>query len=440
MTLSADPVLAPGARLAHYEIQDVLGSGAMGTVYRAHDTSLDRAVAVKVLRARLADDPSFVDRFVREARAAARVNHPNLTHVYFVGAENGSRFFAMEYVPGATFEQEIAANGPMPFAKFVDVIVQAARGLAAAHGVDVVHRDVKPSNLMLLTDGTVKVTDFGLAKSLGGDVAASGGGMLTGTPTFMSPEQCRGRPVDARTDVYALGLVAWYLLAGRPPFAGESIGQMISDQLNAPLPSICAVRPELPAELDRVLARICEKDPEKRPGTMSEVAALFEPLRPRPLDPATFAARASAFAVDATSVVVAWGIVVAGAAALEHFAHFEVEDYVEGPVFAAALLVSQFGSESWLGTSLGKWLFNLEVVRADGAAATRRALFARFLVRCPLAVFVVIPHKPTWASVTGLVLQCAAVVLGVVAFAAWQGRTLSDRVTKTRVVYRSGRA
>src|SRR5256885_124845 len=134
MPASAEPVLAPGTRLAHYEIEGQLGAGAMGTVYRAHDTALDRAVAVKVLRSRLAEEPAVVDRFVREARAAARVNHPNLTHIYFVGAEHGSQFFAMEYVPGVTLEQEVSSRGPMPLARFVDTVVQAARGLAAAHG------------------------------------------------------------------------------------------------------------------------------------------------------------------------------------------------------------------------------------------------------------------------------------------------------------------
>src|SRR6185369_15488902 len=161
-----------------------------------------------------------------------------------------------------------AKNGPMSLERFVDVIVQSARGLAAAHGAGVVHRDVKPSNLMLLPDGTVKVTDFGLAKSLDADVGASSGGMLLGTPTYMSPEQCRGRGVDARTDVYCLGLTAYFLVAGKPPFASESLGQMLQDQMNLPLPSIRDVRQELPPALDRALARMCEKDPAKRPATM----------------------------------------------------------------------------------------------------------------------------------------------------------------------------
>jgi tRNA A-37 threonylcarbamoyl transferase component Bud32/uncharacterized RDD family membrane protein YckC len=438
MSATAEPVLAPGTRLAHYEIEGQIGAGAMGTVYRAHDTALDRSVAVKVLRARLAGEPALVDRFVREARAAARVNHPNLTHIYFVGAEHGAQFFAMEFVPGTTLEHEVATNGPMSLARFVEVITQAARGLSAAHGAGVVHRDVKPSNLMLLPDGTVKVTDFGLAKSLDGNVDASGGGLLLGTPTYMSPEQCRGRGVDVRTDVYALGLVAWYLLAGKPPFAAESLGQMIHDQMNTPLPSIRALRPELPPGLDRALGELCEKDPEKRPKSMEEVAALFEQFRPRVLDPATFAARAFAFGVDITLVQIAWGIAAMGLKLLESHLGEDLVSYLQAASFAGALFAVQYVFEALLGTTFGKWLFNLEVVREDGATPTRRALLLRFLVRYPFAPFLLWPGIPTWAGITALVLGSLALVLSFATFFAWKRRTLSDLLTKTRVVYRGG--
>jgi serine/threonine protein kinase len=437
MTATADPILDRGTRLAHYEVESVLGSGAMGTVYLSRDTSLDRSVAVKVLRARLATEPAIVDRFVREARAAARVNHPNLTHIYFVGDEAGQRFFAMEYVPGTTFEQEIAKNGPMPLARFVDVIVQSARGLAAAHGAGVVHRDVKPSNLMLLPDGTVKVTDFGLAKSLGGDVDASGGGMLLGTPTYMSPEQCKGRGVDARTDVYALGLTAWFLLAGKPPYAGESLGQMLQDQMNTPLPSIRAVRPELPLALDQALAKLCEKDPEKRPKSMDEVAALFEPLRPRPLELATFMARAVASCIDGAIVITVLLFVALLKVAVEQQINLRlIPEIVVAIIGAATLLASQLGFEVWLGRSIGKWLFNLEVVRSDGAVPTRRALAARFLIRYPVFVAVLWPDSPDWVDASVGVLQGFALLLAACSFAAYRGRTLSDLITHTRVVYR----
>ena len=447
MGAPTETALAAGIRLAHYEIRGQLGSGAMGTVYRAHDTSLDRDVAVKVLRTRLAEDPAVVDRFVREARAAARVNHPNLTHIYFVGDADGptdaaprTMFFAMEYVPGATFEQDVAANGPAPLGKFVDMIVQAARGLAAAHGAGVVHRDVKPSNLMVLPDGTVKVTDFGLAKSLGADVSASADGSLLGTPTYMSPEQCRGRGVDARTDIYALGLTAWFVLAARPPYASDSLGQMLQDQMNSPLPSIRDVRPELPPALERALSYMCEKDPEKRPASMEEVAGLFEPFRPRPLEAGTFMSRTFAAAIDFTVVTGAFAVGEAAAAMLEKAIGFDiVPSAVLAPAFAILLAVWQLGAEVWLSTTFGKWLFNLEVVRADGAAPARAWLLVRFLVCYPFVVVCLIPDRPTWLILTASGLQTAALMLAAAAYVAYGRRTLSDLVTKTRVVYRSGR-
>lgn len=446
MGTPTETALSSGVRLAHYEIRGQLGSGAMGTVYRAHDTSLDRDVAVKVLRTRLAEDPAVVDRFVREARAAARVNHPNLTHIYFVGDAAGlvdaaprTMFFAMEFVPGATFEQHVSANGGVPLDRFVDMIVQAARGLAAAHGAGVVHRDVKPSNLMVLPDGTVKVTDFGLAKSIGGEVDASGGGMLLGTPTYMSPEQCRGRGVDARTDIYALGLTAWFLLAGKAPFASESLGQMLQDQMNTPLPSIRDARPELPPGVDRALAQMCEKDPAKRPASMDEVAALFEPFRPRPLEPATFMARAFAAAIDLSIVLGACAIAAAGASIVEESLHVDVvPTIVWRPFFALLLTLWQLGAEAWFSTTFGKWLFNLEVVRADGAAPSRTTLFVRFLLRYPAVVGCLVPGGPLWLAILAFALQGLAYLMGAVAFPIYGRRTLSDLVTKTRVVYRSG--
>jgi len=142
VTTTADPTLPPGTRLAHYVIRREIGVGAMGTVYEAHDTSLDRSVAVKVLKPQIAGDEAVVERFFREARAAARVNHPNLIHVYFVGREDGRPFFAMELVPGETLEEAVRSRGPFPLAEAVDDVVEAARGLAAAHAAGVIHRDV----------------------------------------------------------------------------------------------------------------------------------------------------------------------------------------------------------------------------------------------------------------------------------------------------------
>jgi uncharacterized RDD family membrane protein YckC len=437
MTATTELPIAPGTMLAHYEIREPVGSGAMGTVYRAHDTALDRTVAVKVLRPGVACDPAVVDRFVREARAAARVNHPNLTHIYFVGQSGGHRFFAMEYVDGPTLDAAVARDGPMDVASAIDAIVQAARGLAAAHGAGVVHRDVKPSNLMLAPDGTLKVADFGLAKSQGGDVAASGGGSLLGTPTYMSPEQCRGRGVDARTDVYCLGLTAWYVLAGRAPFVSESLGQMLHDQMNAPLPSLRELRPDLPPALARALAKMCEKDPDRRPVSMDEVIALLEPLRPRPLEPAPFTARATAFVIDGTFLVMLALSLFGVLWVASHLLRVDLRDnFLARLLVAGALVASQYVPEASFQTSVGKWLLDLAVVRTDGSAPGRLALFIRFLLRFPVVVALPSPLDKAWLDLTFVGLQILFVVAGAVSYPFAGGRTVSDRLTRTRVVYR----
>jgi len=432
--------LPAGTRLAHYEVKSVLGEGGMGTVYLATDTALDRSVAVKVLRPEIADDPVLRDRFVREARAAARVSHPNLTHVYFVGEAEGRPYFAMEYCPGTTLEAAIREKGPFPLDRGLAVLEQAALGLAAAHGAGVIHRDVKPSNLMLLPDGSVKVTDFGLAKSLSGDVSATAGRIL-GTPTFMSPEQVRGKPVDARTDIYLLGLTAWTLFAGRPPFASEQVGEVINDQMNSPLPDLADLRDDLSPALGKALDRMCAKDPAARPATMEEVAAMCRALRPRPIHPAPIIARGAAVCVDGfilfvilAAVVVGVGLAVYGTEGFGQtgriFNGVVAQSAMTG--FCLALLTL---TEFRLGASPGMMLFGMEVVRADGTSPSYRQILLRFLVRFPVLLDVSPAEGYAAVGLAFVVLQCVAVGAGVVCYFFASGRTLSDLLTKTRVVY-----
>jgi eukaryotic-like serine/threonine-protein kinase len=428
-----DPPLAVGTALAHYVLGRRIGAGAMGAVYEANDTSLDRTVAIKVVAAALSDEPGMAERIVREARSAARANHPNLIHVYFVGRADGRPFYAMELVPGEDLERAVTRDGPMSLEAAVDALVQAACGLAAAHAVGVVHRDVKPSNLLRLPDGRVKVTDFGLSKSLGGDPGASHVGSITGTPTYMSPEQCRGEAVDPRTDVYSLGLTAWFLLTGKPAYGGPSLGAVLNAQMNAPLPSLTDARPELSREVDRVLRRLCEKDPARRPATMTEVVALLEGVRPRRVRLAPLAARGAAMMVDMFVLSIGTSaLLFAHSQAEQHFgesATLEVLSDALAMLLAFGLL---WGFEARFGATAGKMLFGLRVVRQDGAAPSRRALLARYVLRLPALLvpsidsFVV---KVVAASVQGVAVL-AALVCGIVT----RGKTLSDLVTRTRVV------
>ncbi len=261
----ASGVLPAGTRLAHYELRTLLGEGAMGKVYAAHDTALDRPVAIKVVHADLAGDADIAARFLEEPRAAARVVHDNLTHVYFVGTTDGRPFYAMELVPGATLEQLVARDGPLPLGRAVDALVQAARGLGAIHAAGLVHRDVKPANLLVTPDGRVKVTDFGLSKTLGVARSATELGSLVGTPDYMSPEQCRGETVDARTDVYALGLTAYTLLAGGKPWAGTALGAVLDQQMHAPLPAVRANAPSSPPPSTRCSPASPQRIPRAAP-------------------------------------------------------------------------------------------------------------------------------------------------------------------------------
>jgi len=430
--------LAAGTRLAHYEVRKLIGEGAMGSVYEAHDTSLDRTVAIKVLHPEIAGEGNTVERFNREARAAARVSHPNVTHIYFVGPDDDVRYFAMEHVPGPTLSEYVERYGPLDVDEAIDVLVQAAEGLRAAHRAGVIHRDVKPSNLKLPPDGMVKITDFGLSKQLSGDMDMTGEGRILGTPRFMSPEQCRGEKTDHRTDIYSLGLVGWFLLTGRPPYDADSIGRLLDEQMNAPLPSLLAVDPEMSPLVQDALERMCAKDPGDRPDDMEEVVEILEAARPRPLEPAPIAIRASAVLVDVllASFILAMstGLVVlfVGGRELEESHLLWVPGFVTG-IF---LVLTQLGFEVWKGTSPAKYAFNVRVVRHDGLRAARSALAARFLIRFPAAVVLLVPMLPARIDQLLNLLQLVSIVAGVVCFFLFRRRTLSDILTRTRVIYR----
>ena len=435
MSSPDDSTLSAGTMLAHYRVETQLGQGAMGTVYRAHDTSLERPVAVKVLHRRVAEEPEIVRRFQREARAAARVNHPNLTHVYFVGSNESARFFVMEYVPGKSLFEYVEASGRLDLEEAVDILVQAARGLAAAHEGGVIHRDVKQSNLMLLPNGTVKVTDFGLAKSLTGDVDATGAGRIMGTPRYMSPEQCRGDVATEATDCYSLGLVAYFLLSGHHAFDGESLGKVINDQMNEPLPSLEEIDPDLPPGLETVLGKLCAKAASERPQTMAEVIQLLESVRPRALFLAPLATRATALAIDLLAVGVPCLVIGLIVVILEKQGlHSGFLDWVSGSVIAAMLVLLSIGAEWRFGGLPGKLAFGLRVVREDGNRPSLMALLARAMLRLPAIAIWAVPGVLGPVVLLILGLQILAFLSGGVCYFVLNRLTLSDVLTHTRVV------
>jgi len=278
------------AILAGYQIVRQLGQGGMGTVYLARQTQPDRHVALKVLNPQWAGNPSFLARFTREACAAAQLVHPHIVQIYDIGAEGDIYYFSMEYAQGQSLGDLLQENGRLDPEVAAGYILQAARGLKHAHEQGMVHRDIKPDNLLLDAQGIVKVADLGLVKmpNPAGDEQLSvlvalagthvtGVGVAMGTPAYMAPEQGRNAAtVDQRADIYSLGCTLYVLLTGRPPFEGNSAQEVITKHFHEPI-----VRPEtlveqVPQEISDVLVKMLAKKPEDRQANMSEVIADLE--------------------------------------------------------------------------------------------------------------------------------------------------------------------
>src|SRR5467141_3988917 len=257
-----------------------LGAGAMAITYRARDTVLNSAVALKVIDRRVAQNPGARSRFLREARAAANIHHPNVAQVTYYGEQDGECFYAMELVEGETLEARVRRDGPMPLALALQVIEQAARALAVAEVCGVVHRDIKPSNLMLEPDASealmVKVIDYGVAKVMGPQAepgAEQTQAGFIGTPAFASPEQFAGAgrlPIDTRSDIYSLGVTLWYLLTGRTPFVGRTMEEIRARQTGElPLEQLRSLH--LPGQVIMLLKSMLAPDPKDRPQTAREL-------------------------------------------------------------------------------------------------------------------------------------------------------------------------
>jgi serine/threonine-protein kinase len=267
----------PGDLIAdRYELEELVGTGGMSTVFRAHDTQLDRRVAIKILHERYADDPEYLERFRREARAVAQLSHPNIVTVIDRGDDGGRQYIVFEHVEGENLKELVERTGRLPVRRALELVLPVADGLAFAHAHGLVHRDVKPQNVLLSREGEVKVTDFGIARSLDVEHGVTQTGTVVGTSEYLAPEQASGRPVSAATDVYSLGVVLWELLAGDVPFTGDNFVAVALRHLNEPPPSLRERRPDVSPRLDAAVERALAKDPERRFPSM---AALAKELR-----------------------------------------------------------------------------------------------------------------------------------------------------------------
>ncbi len=368
--------LSNGKVVGRYRLERQIGSGGMGIVYEASEIETGRKVALKLLSAGLTGDEENVDRFVREARLAAQISHPRTTFVYEAGQQDGRPYIAMELMPGKTLQDVLDSEKGIPYMRAVDHILDVIDGLAAAHRLNVIHRDVKPSNCFVHSDGRIKVGDFGLSKSLVTDVQLTRTGTFMGTPSFAAPEQIRGDHVDQRTDIYAVGATLFCLIANRAPFVGDAMSvtaQIISDQPEG----LKSLVPSVPRDLEKVIERTLRKDPEDRYEDLSELREALLPFSTRGTSLTQIGRRSAAYMIDyliVGIVVQLIGFVVfLGTGTAGQIASGEEQGVNFAFIQICMTLVSWLSifayfavSEGLFGGSIGKKILGLRVENLDG--------------------------------------------------------------------------
>ncbi|MEO6773239.1 MAG: protein kinase [Kofleriaceae bacterium] len=434
--------IGAGVQLGHFRIDQRLGAGGMGEVYLATDLALDRPVAIKVLPTGSATSGAARDRLIREARAQARIHHPNVAHIYFIGEDHGRVYFAMEHLAGKTLAER-AAEGPLPVEEAIAAVRAAALGLREAQRSGFTHRDVKPSNLMADAHGVVKVLDFGLVgatpEAASGPVAQTS---LAGTPLYMAPEQAKGQPIDLRGDIYALGATLFHLVSGRPPFLADTIDDLMS--LHA-----TAARPHVPkkghartaiAAIDGLIAKMMAPDPADRFATYDDLLRALELVSTQHSRPAGAWVRSVATSIDfiLVGLVLAIAMIPFGGGGLD------------GNTAAAIVLACATFSVARWGTTAGKALLELEVVsvvstpRREPAAHHRPTLTQAFVREVtmlgPMLATAILSH---YFHLDGFFTLLGAGLTVIALFvSAWRTpgkRAPWDRASGTQVRYRAAR-
>lgn len=253
-----------------YQIVRMIGEGGMANVYLAYDTILDRNVAVKILRGDLADDEKFVRRFQREAISASALSHANIVQMYDVGEDDGKYFIVMEYIEGKTLKSLIKKRGALTLPEVIDIMLQLTSGISHAHDSYIIHRDIKPQNILILDDGTVKITDFGIAMAMNSNELTQTNSVM-GSVHYLPPEQANGSGSTIKSDIYSLGILMYELITGKIPFKGDNAVEIAIKHMKEPLPSVTQINPDIPQSIENIILRACAKNPKNRYDSVSEM-------------------------------------------------------------------------------------------------------------------------------------------------------------------------
>lgn len=446
-------------RIDQFDIYEPIGSGGMGCVYRGRDRILGRVVAVKVLAEPMMRNPLLLERFGREARLAAKVNHPNVAKVFGNGLWKGTPYIAMEFVPGRNFSQIIKDEGRLPISRAWDIIHQTAEALRAADRQGVVHRDIKPANLMVDHEGRVKVTDFGVSRHVTIDPGVTDAGTIVGTPAYMAPEQAMGKTVDCRSDIYALGMTLYQILSGRPPLKAASAVEMIALQLAETPPSLLNEVSDLTPEQEALLMKMIAKKPDDRYPNYDALLTDLDRYAPGVDRLANPLKRLAAEALNWAAAYAFFSVVMLAFFLFAHKIDFRLETYGKVTMGGIVLGVMLSMVATFIGTYIvctarsgatsGKRFLGIRVIGIDGKRVGYARSTLRFVAAYPFVIIWVlmvatghfVQPNATWTPIflySPQVIQILLTMTSIVLL--WrhsQRRTLHDLAAGTIVVRRT---